>query len=325
MKFSNLVVLIVAVLVIVSCGKDPVDVCTTTRYTENIFTETKQTKIEYTKSLGVSGGEETFFMDVFEPVGDELDKRPVIVWAHGGSFISGSRLDMAEICKSSALKGFVAVSIDYRLLSLANGIPDSVAMTDIAIKSMQDFKSAVRFLRKDAQTTNRFKIDPDNVYAGGVSAGAIIALNAGCLDDTDAIPQFVKALITKNGGLNGGSGTVADRSISSDVKAVISLSGAVIDPVMIDNGDPQLFLMHGDADDVVPYDLGFARVGPIQILRLYGSKRIHEQAGRVGVGSLLATVPGGGHVDIYTEAKFAAAFAEFNTKVYSSMKDIICN
>jgi len=56
-------------------------------------------------------------MDIYEPVGDTLTNRPVIIFAHTGSFFSGHNEtdDMVDLAISAAKRGYVAISINYRL------------------------------------------------------------------------------------------------------------------------------------------------------------------------------------------------------------------
>ena len=56
-------------------------------------------------------------MDIYEPAGDSLTNRPVIVFAHTGSFFSGHNEldDVVALSMAAAKRGYVAVSISYRL------------------------------------------------------------------------------------------------------------------------------------------------------------------------------------------------------------------
>jgi len=56
-------------------------------------------------------------MDIYEPVGDTLTSRPVIIFAHTGAFFSGNNEldDVVDLSISAAKRGYVAVSINYRL------------------------------------------------------------------------------------------------------------------------------------------------------------------------------------------------------------------
>ena len=57
-------------------------------------------------------------LHLFEPPSSDEAKRPAMVMIHGGGFKSGNRNDKKGIidwCHQLAMRGYVAVSIDYRL------------------------------------------------------------------------------------------------------------------------------------------------------------------------------------------------------------------
>ena len=98
-------------------------------------------------------------MDIYTPDGDNCINRPLIILAHGGSFIGGSKTNptMVDLCETFAKRGYVAASINYRLATsstvlgpfsglfwmtnLENGIK-------VIYSAMTDAKAAVRFLGK---------------------------------------------------------------------------------------------------------------------------------------------------------------------------------
>jgi len=101
------------------------------------------------------------------------------VWVHGGSFCCGSKTspELVEEANAFARKGYVNVSIDYRLVpnGCAPGADLGRCITAIG-QAREDAQTAVRFLRSQAAN---FRIDPDRIAIGGTSAGAITALNVG--------------------------------------------------------------------------------------------------------------------------------------------------
>lgn len=188
-------------------------------------------------------------MDVYEPMGDNLSARPVVILAHGGSFILGDKTMMQRWCECVAKKkGYVAVSIQYRLFPfLVLGIPDSTKIFDTAIKATGDMKAAVRYFREDAATANLFRADAANIFIGGYSAGAVTALHAGFLDENDQIPNFLQTLVTNNGGLEGISGTPTNKTYPSHSKAVVNMSGGLYRSFWVDSTESPLVSIHGTA------------------------------------------------------------------------------
>jgi len=65
-------------------------------------------------------------MDIYQPTGDTHTKRPLLIYIHGGAFYAGDKgtPDCVDFCTHFAQKGYVAVSVNYRLanplLFLAN-------------------------------------------------------------------------------------------------------------------------------------------------------------------------------------------------------------
>jgi hypothetical protein len=300
--------------------------CGSEIYGVDLFTDVSVSTHKYGNSVTVLGFPADLFMDVYEPVGDTSTSRPVIAWAFGGSFLGGDKGQMENFARAYAQKGFVCVAVDYRLLSIANGIPDSVAALDIAVKASHDIKAAVRHLRRDAATDNLFNIDPDNIFLGGLSAGGIAAMQAAAFteeDLTEAAP-FIVDIINNNGGVEGLSGDEENLSYSSAVAGVISLSGAIYNLDFIDAGDPPIISFHGNDDDVVPYNFGFANVLGIPLVSLNGSGVVHPHCESIGLKNELYTIEGGDHVFIYTEDEFQADRDVFEDNAAMFLADIIC-
>ena len=91
--------------------------CVNGRYTyPEYFDSVTVSTVVFGSNTPVTGtGTEILEMDVYQPMGDVLPDRPVVIVAFGGSFISGSRADVAPLCIAFAKLGFVAVAPDYRV------------------------------------------------------------------------------------------------------------------------------------------------------------------------------------------------------------------
>lgn len=297
----------------------------TGRYLIPVFDMVQSSNVVYGNNRTADGRNIVLTMDVYEPVGDDLEMRPAIIWVHGGSFVTGSRGNMRDFAEVYAQLGYVTASIDYRLFPLSMGIPDSLEALDAAIKAVGDLKAAIRHFREDAETTNRFRVDPNHIIIGGLSAGAITAVHAGFLDEDDDIPAHVQQILDDNGGLEGSSGDSSNLSYSSSVRAVINLSGAIYDDNWITSNDPPVASYHAKDDDVVPYFEDFARIAGIDIIRLNGSGIIHQRTDEMGVNNYLLGLENGGHGDIYTSPAYADERAEFTIEANLFLRDIICN
>src|SRR5439155_12090532 len=104
---------------------------------------------------------------------DAAGPLPAIVCIHGGGFRAGNRASWDVRCKEFAARGYVAVTIEYRL-SPKYQFPEAV----------HDSKSAVRWLRINA---SKYHIDPDRIGAIGDSAGGHLVQ---FLAVTDGVKEF---------------------------------------------------------------------------------------------------------------------------------------
>ena len=295
--------------------------CDGSRYKADVFTAVKKTTVPYAPTISYLGDPITLQMDVYEPEGDNLGKRPVVVLAHGGSFMFGNKTDISAYCTLLAKKGYVAASIQYRLFPvLSLGFPDSIQVFNTAVKAIGDMKAAVRHFRDDAATVNKFRADTLNIFIGGYSAGAVTALHAAYLDENDPIPTFLANLLPPNGGLEGISGSAANKTHSSKSKAVVNMSGGLYRRTWIEAGEVPLTSIHGTADGTVPYLKGLAA----NIAYLEGTGLLHPHAQSVGLETYLTTVTGGGHTDIYDQAQYAPQLAAFWVQTTTLLERLAC-
>lgn len=297
--------------------------CDGSRYIDNKFSTVKKTTVNYATATTQTGEQVTLAMDVYEPNGDSISARPVVVLAHGGSFIIGEKGDMKNWCERLAKKGYVAVSIQYRLFPFfLLGLPDSVDIFDQAVRAVGDMKAAVRYFREDAATANKFRADADNIFVGGYSAGAVTALHAGFLDSTDVIPSFIQTAIDANGGLNGSTGTASNQTYSNSIKAVVNMSGGLYRSDWILGGKVPLVSIHGTADGTVPFISGLAA----NLAYLEGSGLIHQKTEAAGLLHNLHPVPGGGHTNIYepSQTAFVPHIDTFWVNATTMLEYLVC-
>jgi acetyl esterase/lipase len=127
-----------------------------------------QQDVEY----GVQGGEK-LLLDLYQPAERASKPRPAVVLVHGGSWTGYDKSTMRGIGNFLARSGFVAISVDYRLLH-GNG--------DRWPAQLDDVQRAVRWLRANAP---KYNIDADHIGAFGHSAGAQLAALLGMEDTRD--------------------------------------------------------------------------------------------------------------------------------------------
>jgi len=226
--------------------------------------------------LGPGRGEKC---DIYTPTGPKTNERfGGIVIIHGGGWRSGDKGKSREqnIGTTLAKAGYVCISINYLLAK-----QDQPTWP----RNLQDCKTAVQFLRKNAR---RLNLDPDNIGVIGGSAGGHLAAMVGLTgtDNTFEPPGPYQG-------------------ISSEVQAVVPMYGiydlvkaepfkpawqwflgktrqqdpnlyASASPVThIDANDPPFLILHGSADTVVNYSQ---------------SIELHDKLARSGVKSRLILI-----------------------------------
>ena len=68
--------------------------CDDGRFASEVFENvTVTSNVVYGSNTSWSGANTTLYFDFYEPQGDNLEARPLIIWVHGGSFLGGSRTD----------------------------------------------------------------------------------------------------------------------------------------------------------------------------------------------------------------------------------------
>jgi alpha/beta superfamily hydrolase len=283
--------------------------CASGRYATDVFTNvTTTSNVVYGSNVSAGGGTTSLNMDIYQPTGDVETNRPLIIWAHGGSFIGGTKTDgdMVSLSRAFAKKGFVCASINYRL-----GLTpfDSVGAVKAVLRAVQDMKASIRFFYKDKQTTDTYKIDTNNIFIGGSSAGAITALHTAYLDKSCEVNYYINPTdLTNLGGMDGYSG---NQCYSSKVKGVINLCGALGRYGWIQPGDVPFCSLHGTNDATVKYNRGYAAPLGIQLILLDGSRMLKEQANAVGVTNSFYTWYGKDHVPYVSSTTYMDSTVKF--------------
>ncbi|MFM7218520.1 MAG: alpha/beta hydrolase fold domain-containing protein [Bacteroidota bacterium] len=308
MKRTLTLLCIISVITVSASFAQTVVDCNSGRFDTEVFqTLTTTTNLPYGSALNSSGTYTQLLLNVYEPAGDTAATRPLIVWAHGGSFVTGTRTDpdIVSLCQSFAKRGYVCASIEYRL-----GIPfppSQLGATQAVYRATQDMKAAVRYFRKDAATTNTFRIDPSTIFVGGSSAGGFMALQHAYLDDASEIPAGIDTVALGN--LEGNSG---NPGYPSEINAVVNLCGALGDKNYLQPGDEPLCSMHGTTDNTVPYATSTIYLyGVYPIMVIDGSYSVNERADLIGVPNVMYTYYGAGHVPYLSNSAYMDTTVRF--------------
>lgn len=200
-----------------------------TRYLNNVFKEVKiKVDIKFAQSVNEKGTLESLKLDVYTPKGDDKLNRPVILWIHGGGFRPGNdktQSYIVELAKRFAMKGYVGISIDYRLRE-----KPMENMDETIFDAVEDVGKALNWLRENAE---KLKVDPSKIIVAGGSAGGILGSNL-CFNDNANIPG-----VDKQG-----------------VMAFVNLWGSpspAWGALQVDSNDPPTIMVHGVEDKLVDY------------------------------------------------------------------------
>jgi para-nitrobenzyl esterase len=265
---------------------------------------TLTSNITYGSNVKYDGQTQALLMDIYEPTGDTASKRPLIIMAHGGSFLGGTKTgtDVVPLCKDLAKLGYVVASIEYRVGMLNFPLMDSTGAAAAVLRGVQDGRAAVRFFRKNIQSGgNTYKIDVNNIYFAGSSAGAFISLHIAYMDLASELPTYVDT--TKHKGINGGiEGLSGNPGYPSNVKAVINICGALSDTSFMKKGDIPVLSFHGDKDNTVPFGSAKITVGITPLLKVHGSASVTAKANQVGIVNCFTIYYGQGHVPYISNA-----------------------
>jgi acetyl esterase/lipase len=232
-----------------------------------------------------TGGREDvpLYLDILAPDPRPVRPVPAVVYLHGGGWESGDRRTALQpwINPLLAGNGFVAVSVSYRLTDEAP-FPAQI----------HDVKAAVRWLRANAA---RYSVDPTRIGIWGDSAGghlaALLALTDGVSElDGDGgspgISSAVQAVVSRCTPTD-----FTDSPWLEDNRVLQKLFGGPLadrvelrrlaSPICHARAEaPPFLLVHGTADEVVPYRQATG---------------LAEALGAHGSDVSLHTVPGGHH------------------------------
>ena len=166
--------------------------------------------------------ERPLLLDLYQPeVHDWKTKHPVVIAIHGGGFFGGDKAEMSGLCRQMAARGYVCVSINYRLMEDNSPAEAPDQFTGAIYAAVQDAETAARWIERHAAA---YKIDTGKMVVAGASAGAVTSLAL-------AYSPKVKNL---------------------KVRAVGDLWGTLGPRVhWIHRGGPPIFIVHGGSDPVI--------------------------------------------------------------------------
>lgn len=254
--------------------------CDTSRYRIPVFSDVyKHADVKYGEApvWNVPYNNTDLFMDIYEPIGDQQEKRPLMLWVHPGGFLLGDKSadDMVALCDSFARRGYVTASIGYRL----GFNPLSSESSERAVyRGVQDVHAAIRYMYEFHDVYN---IDTNYTFVGGSSAGSVATLHLAYLDQSEAPSSVYGNLVSPDLGNIESTGNAYSHTV--ELAGIVNLWGALGDSsyIEVDEVVPSLHI-HGEADGVVPFGVG-APFGAPTLNPTHGSRAIHNQLDLLGI------------------------------------------
>lgn len=136
---------------------------------------------------GEAGGDDFLTVNIWAPANAE--KRPVMVWIHGGAFVLGSKDAAIHDGTAFAKSGIVCVAINYRV-NIDGFLPIPGVPTNLGLR---DMIAALAWVKENIAA---FGGDPEEVTVFGESAGAM-ALS--CLVTSPLAEGLFKRAIIQSG------------------------------------------------------------------------------------------------------------------------------
>ncbi len=258
-------------------------------------------------------------MDIYQPdqAVDAETERPLVVYLHTGDALpppingspNGTRKDSSavEVCTRMARRGYVAVSMSYRLgwnPLAATEQERRGQLLNAIYRAIHDVRQCVRTMKADAAT---YRIDPTKVIVIGEGTGGYISLANATLDEGSElfIPKFRPDPFNPNvsyvdttlvGNLSGFNGQLAlyrPNGQDHETHFCVNMGGALADTSWLAPGDVPMVAFHTVFDPFAPFTEGIVIVpttgGPV--VPVQGSNLFMQLVNTYGNNSSFANLP----------------------------------
>ena len=178
--------------------------------------------------------EDCLFLNVWTPACDE-GSRPVMVWIHGGAFVTGSGSGAFYRGHHLAARGdVVVVTINYRLGALGFLAHPDLLDEETGSSGNWGLLDQVAALQWVQANIHRFGGDPTNVTIFGESAGS---MSVSCLVGSPLAQGLFRRAVAQSGGPNGVPMTTATKKAeelcqAAGVADVAALRGVDVTDVL---------------------------------------------------------------------------------------------
>ena len=224
---------------------------------------------------------------------------PTVIFIHGGGWVQGTKEGSALRALPYIAMGYSVVNVEYRLANVS-----------LAPAAIEDCRCALRWIVAHAKEYN---LDPDRLIVAGESAGGHLALTTGMIPASAGFDRTcyqmneprVAAIVDFFGItdiadlLDGPNKKPFPESWPYTVQWLgnqpnrAELAKAASPLTYVKSGMPPTIMIHGDADNLVPYE---------------HSIKLRDALQQAGVPNELITIPKGGH-GIWSPDEWQRAFA----------------
>ncbi len=227
-------------------------------------------------------------MDIYLP--DTAGPYPVIIWIHGGGYMSGDKnIGYLHLAKEGLKRGYAVVSINYRLTN------ESQHPAQI-----NDVKAAIRYIRANSIEYN---LNPDKIAVWGSSAGGGLAALAGTSGNVEElqddslgnsnVSDQVQAVVDMKGPINFStllpqlqkmnnsqnksynyreSEHMMEKLMGGNVSLIPDQVAMANPETFISPDDPPFFIVHGSGDSLIPCEQSVDFANKLQIV--LGSSKV---------------------------------------------------
>jgi acetyl esterase/lipase len=196
-------------------------------------------------------GDEEVKLEVFRPTGvSKGERRPAIIWIHGGAWVGGTTEATTPHARYFADRGLFSANLVYRLAS-----PGKVTVADC----LADCRSAMIYLREHAVELG---VDPARIAVAGDSAGGHLAASLGTLPDVDVSSRpdamlLYNPIVDMTEGVwiryaAGGEALANKKSPLPATPQDVALARSLSPLFHLHAGQVPSIIFHGRADRVVP-------------------------------------------------------------------------
>lgn len=263
-------------------------------------------------------------MDVYQPDQgiDAVTGRPVVVYLHTGNALppplngspTGLRTDSCavEMCKRMARRGYVAVSMSYRLgwnPLAATETERKGSLLNAIYRAIHDVRQCVRTLKAGVAGGDPYHISADKIIVIGEGTGGYISLANATLDEgselfiekfrIDPFDPTVSVIDTNVvGNLEGFNGQLClyrPNGETSETQFCVNMGGALADTSWLAQGDVPMVAFHTVFDPFAPFTEGIVIVpttgGPV--VEVQGSNLFMQLVNTYGNNSSFTNLPDG--------------------------------